>query len=242
MKTLIIDDVKLNREMLHQYVEMYTPHLEVLGEASSVEDAIEKINLLKPELVLLDIELGDGTAFDIFNEIDSKEIKIIFITAYNHYALEAIKVSAVDYLLKPINVTEFIQAIRKVETESPRNINSLRGIANSMNPAESIVSIGTTYGFETIEIASIIRCTSEGAYTEVYLKDGTLVTATKNLGEFEKILESHGFIRIHHSHMINLSCIKKFNKSTSMVELKNGIEVPVSQRKKKEFLEKINII
>ena len=163
MRTLIVDDTRLNREVILNFIQNYTPDLQVVGQANSMESAIESISKLKPELVLLDIELGDGTAFDVLEKLNQVDFHIIFITAYNHYALEAFKVNAVDYLLKPVKIDEFVQAVQKVKLKGQ---NGLAGILKAKNEIQSkkseLISVSTRSGFESININNLIRCQADG--------------------------------------------------------------------------------
>ena len=243
MRTLIVDDTRLNREVILNFIQNYTPDLQVVGQANSMESAIESISKLNPELVLLDIELGDGTAFDVLEKLNQVDFHIIFITAYNHYALEAFKVNAVDYLLKPVKIDEFVQAVQKVKLKGQ---NGLAGILKAKNEIQSkkseLISVSTRSGFESININNLIRCQADGKYTNCILSDGRKILSSKNLKEFESMLIDRNFFRVHHGHLINLNHVLSFNRADSVVQMGNKEEVPISQRKKKHFIEEMNLI
>ncbi len=243
MKTLIVEDTKLNREVILNFIHNYTPSLDVVGEANSVEMALKEIKSKKPELVFLDVELGDGTAFDILDEVDEVNFHIIFVTAYNHYALEAFKVNAIDYLLKPLNIEEFIMAVKKVEMKEliqQNNLNSLK--EQFSNKSTDLISVSTRSGFESININSLIRCQADGKYTLCFLDNDRKILSSKNLKEFEVMLGEKSFFRVHHGHLINLNRVISFNRADSLVELDNGESIPISQRKKKAFIQEMNLI
>jgi two-component system LytT family response regulator len=225
------------------FIKNYTPQLEVVAEANSVEMALKEIKSKKPDLVFLDIELGDGTGFDILEEVDEVDFHVIFVTAYDHYALEAFKVNAIDYLRKPVNIEEFIMAVKKVEMKEFIHSENLKNLKNEMSSKPTdLLSVSTRTGFESININSLIRCQADGKYTLCFLEDGRKILSSKNLKEFETMLTGKSFFRVHHGHLINLNKVLSFNRADSVVELDNNESVPVSQRKKKAFIQEMNLI
>ena len=242
MKTLVIDDTKLNREVIINFAKNYTPQVDIVGQANSVESAIQQIKMSSPDLVFLDIELGDGTAFDVLDAIGDIDFSIIFITAYNQYALEAFKVNAVDYLLKPVNIDDFKKAVNKAHLKEIINEDRYNNLKKELLPESEIISISTSTGFESVQSKSIIRCQADGKYTIVWMEANKKIVSSKHLKEFEDTLSKNNFFRVHHGHLINLNRVKSFNRSDSTVVLENGDEVPISQRKKKKFIEAMNLI
>ena len=243
MRTLIVDDTRLNREVILNFIQNYTPELEVVGQANSMESAVDSIKDLKPSLVLLDIELGDGTAFDVLDKVDTTNFHIIFVTAYNHYALEAFKVNAVDYLLKPVKIEEFVKAIEKVKSKNTADYEGISKVRSEIKSRNNeLISVSTRSGFESINISNLVRCQADGKYTLCILSTGRKILSSKNLKEFESILADRNFFRVHHGHLINLNHVLSFNRADSVVQMNNTEEVPISQRKKKHFIEEMNLI
>jgi two-component system LytT family response regulator len=242
MRTLIVDDSKLNRAVMSKFISDYAPSLTIVGEANSAETALEKIQNKAPELIFMDIELGDGTAFDVLESLKSIEFHIIFITAYDHYALEAFKVNAVDYLLKPLNIDEFKKAIAKLDQKAKPKGTLLSKIKSEIASGANLISVSTSTGFETISIDNLVRCEADGKYTRCILDKGKPILSSKNLKEFENMLSQCNFFRVHHGHLINLSKVNSFIRSDSKVVMENSDEIIISQRKKKAFLEEMNLI
>lgn len=238
MKTLVVDDSKLNREGLINILENNFPVLNIIGEANSIESSIEQINKLNPELVFLDIELGDGTAFTLLKQLNKVNFSIIFVTAYNKYAIEAFEANAVDYLLKPINIDRLIKAVKKVINQQNQfQINSLINSFRKEKVQSTFISIATQNEFEYINTSDIIRFEADGKYTKCILdKKHKSIISSDNLGKFEKELDLDIFIRTHHSHLISRDKIKKFSKKDLTVTMTNGDVIPISQRKKEAFL------
>ncbi|MCH2229766.1 MAG: LytTR family DNA-binding domain-containing protein [Crocinitomicaceae bacterium] len=241
MRTVIIDDTRINREALLKLIELKLPKLEVVGQANSLETGIQEMKEKKPELLILDIELGDGTGFQLLDQISNLDFNVIFVTAFDQYAIQAFKVSAVDYLLKPVNTEELIAAVDKIETKGS-NSENIKSLSALMNQKNEVLSVSTQNGFESIEIADLVRCEADGKYTHCIRLNGKNFTSSKNLKEFEKLLIDKNFARVHHSHLINLNLIKSFNRYDSIVTMTNQEEVPISQRKKRAFIEKVNLI
>ena len=187
--------------------------------------------------------MGDGTAFDILEEVDKVDFHVIFVTAYNHYALEAFKVNAIDYLLKPVNIEEFIMAVKKVEMKEMIQNESIKNLKEeAQTKSTDLISVSTREGFESINLNSLIRCQADGKYTLCFLEDGRRIVSSKNLKEFEIMLSGKSFFRVHHGHLINLNRVLSFNRVDSIVEMDNKESVPISQRKKKAFIQEMNLI
>lgn len=244
MKTLIIEDEPQAITALKSELNYNCPELEIIGEASSINEGITKIKQLKPELVFLDIQLSDGLGFEILSTLKEYDFKVIFTTAYSQYAIKAIKFSALDYLLKPIDSEELIEAIDKIkkikkEDDILKIETFLSNIQTSTNRKK--IALQTTEGISIFEIESIIRCSAESNYTCIYFTNGKKQLFSKTLKELESILENSGFERIHHSHIINLEHLTNFiNKDGGYVVMKDKSTVPVSQRKRAQLIEVIN--
>jgi two-component system, LytTR family, response regulator len=246
-RALIVDDVENSRITLAHDLQEYCPQIHVVGEADSVKTALEKIKTLQPEVVFLDIEMPDGTGFDVLTQVKEISFQIIFTTALDSYGIKAIKFSALDYLLKPIDPDELIKAVAKLtENEKSKTIQdsihllieNMKGTTSSGNKRIAIHSLEKVH---MINIDDIIRCESQGAYTIFHLKAKEQILATKNLKEFEELLDSHNFIRVHHSHLINFAYLKEYiKKDGGYAIMADKSEVPVSFRKKNNLLDMID--
>jgi len=245
-KAIIIEDETQAISALKSELQLHCPNVIVIGEARTVKDGIEKIKTLQPDLVFLDIQLTDGQGFDILSAIEEHLFKVIFTTAYSQYAIKAIKYSALDYLLKPIDSEELVAAISKLQP-SQKNEELARLemlISNIKNPEKrKKIALQTSEGFSIYEVDTIVRCSAESNYTCIYFSNGKKVLFSKTLKEFEELLEGSDFERIHHSHIINLNHLNSFvNKDGGYVIMNDKSTVPVSQRKKTQLMERLNQI
>ncbi len=239
---LIVDDEAGARQLIRSYLDKFVSGYNIIGEAESVADAVEQIDSLRPDLVLLDIELPLGTGFDVVKRSTFQNFQIIFITAYNQYAIDAFKIAAVDYLLKPLRIQDLKDALGRFEDRiSSKDVGAsvkvlIENFDAGSNELKRIV-LPTINGFEVIRVNSIIRCESERNYTSFYLIDGRKVLVSKTLKDFEQILTGFGFFRIHQSHLVNLSLVKKyFRGQGGEVEMSDGSVIPISRSKKDEFV------
>jgi len=244
MKILVIEDEFRTRKAIISIAEKIGDDISVVGWAENVEQSIKLIEEKRPDLVLMDIQLTDGTAFDVLKEIDTVDFRIIFLTAYENYAIEAIKFSAFDYLLKPFTEEELTASILKfkdtMNTESKEK--SVEVLLNNLkeNTNKKII-LKTNNDLHIVSISSIVRCEAESSYTHFFLYNGTEITVSKNLKKFEQDLKPYHFVRVHNSHIINVDYITKFsNNNGGVIELINGTTIPVSKRKKEELIKIIS--
>jgi two-component system, LytTR family, response regulator len=218
--------------------------LELAGVAHSVMEAVPLIKASNPNLVLMDIQLTDGTAFDILNQIGDINFQIIFITAYNHFAIKAIKYGALDYLLKPIDEAEFSLAIQRASKENnPLLYNSQLNLVKDIASQKQIdlntqICIASSDYLQLVKIGDIMLCRSEGAYTEVFTQNQKKIVATKSLKHYEDILPTQWFVRTHQSYIINKLFVDKIHKS-GIIMMQNGQEVPVASRRKDMVIEQL---
>ncbi|HPJ10276.1 MAG TPA: LytTR family DNA-binding domain-containing protein [Flavobacterium sp.] len=244
MKVLIIEDEDQSISALKSEIEIHCPSLQIIGIAKTVKEGIAQIKALKPELIFLDIQLSDGLGFEILELHGENEFKVIFTTAYSQYAIRAIKFSAIDYLLKPIDSDELLAAVAKALRTSRRE-EEIK-IGNFMQnqqlpPARKKVALQTSDGIAVFELESILRCSAESNYTCVYFTNGKKLLFSKTLKDFEDLLCASGFERIHHSHIINLNHLTNFvNKDGGYVVLSDKSTLPVSQRKKAQLIQALN--
>lgn len=246
---VIVDDEKRSRTFLKGHVNTFCPGLKIIGEAESVSSAVKLIQDLNPELVFLDIKMPDGTGFDVIERLregdksETLKFKIIFTTAFDQYAIKAIKFSALDYLLKPIDPEELMAALKKIKIEPAQksineNIDVLISNVKSLSGTNKKIALNTSNKTYIYKIDEIIRCESSGSYTVFYIKNAEPILISKSLGETEDLLKEHQFERIHKSHLINLNYLRTFIKSDGgFVEMENGDKIPVSNRKREYLIQ-----
>ncbi len=241
-RLLIIDDEEQGRSAVQSLVEKYCPHIAVCGTADSKASAIRQILDLQPELITLDINLGDGTAFDVLKEIPNPP-KTIFITAYDEFALKAFKYNTVDYLLKPFDRLDLIEAISKsVQALGQADSNSPEknfGHFTAEKPSKMVVPTAT--GFEVLLMDDISHLEADNNYTTFHLLNGERKVVSKTLKHYEDLLTEDGFFRCHQSYLIRLNQIKSYVKGEGgTVYMQNGAQIDVSRRKKEELINLIN--
>ena len=242
IKAIIIDDETHNVEALHKTLQLYCPNVQVLGTAGDINAGEELINATQPQIVFLDIEMPFGNGFDLLNKLMPIQFNVIFTTAFNQYAVQAFKFSAVDYLLKPIDPAELISAVQKVvdKIESTTIDKRVETLLNNMKTEAVGRKKIAFFSQETMvfeEIDNIMHLLSEGNYTNIYFKDKKKELVSKKIGELEEILPKNIFCRVHNSHIVNINYIKKYHKGRGgYIEMDDNTTIEISQRKKEEFL------
>jgi len=243
IKAVIIEDELHSRNFLNNLVAEFCPEITIAGMAASVDEAVTLIQQTEPQIVFLDIEMQTGTGFDVLQQLQKRNFHVIFTTAYDHYAIKAIKFSAVDYLLKPINLEELqaavAKAIESIEQTTGENQLELL-IKNLRRPAgeDFSISLSTSDGIEFIQLSNIIRLEASGPYTTFFMKDGRKIMVSRNLKEYEMMLTDHGFFRVHNSHIINLKEVRKMIKTDGGYAVMNDESmITISPKKKEEFME-----
>lgn len=241
MNVVIIDDEPMARETIKSIIVDRFPEINIVGQAGSVQSAIETINITKPDLVFLDVDLTDGYGFDILTILKPINFKVIFITAHQEYAIKAIKFSAFDFILKPVSVTELSDAITRVKIEDDSNNQSLKWNAffsNISDKEQKTIVLKTSESIHLVNVNDIIKCEADNNYSTFYLVDGKKIVISKGLKEYEDMLGDLGFFRVHQSHLINLKFVSRYDKRDGgFVVLKDESHVPVSQRKKQKLLD-----
>ena len=242
MRTIIVDDEEKARKTIYNYLSLYCKEVEIVAQADNVESGYKTILENQPELVLLDINMPDGTGFDLLKKFDKINFKIIFITAYEEYAIKGFKFSALDYLLKPVNPQELIEAVEKArKLLDSENFELgykafLSNYDNKLNSDKKLV-LKTSESIFIIDIKDIIRCEADGGYTTFYLIDGRKILVSKNLKGYEDILTEYNFFRPHHSHLVNLDYMQSFEKRDGgTIIMKDKSTVPVATRRKEDLL------
>jgi len=240
IRTLIIDDEKNVRLRIKDIILENFPQINIVGEAEGVSTGVEAIEHLKPELVLLDIRMEDGNAFNLLQKVKTIPFKVIFITAFEEYAIKAIKFSALDYLLKPVSVDDlriaFDKAEQQILTELKLQLASLQN--NLQSPKNKTIVLRSSDKIYLLDVNNIIRCEADRCYTSFFVNEQKKHVVSQPMKEYEDILSEYGFVRIHKSHLINMAYIESFDKADGgYIILKDKTEIPVSRRKKNELLE-----
>ncbi len=231
----IVDDVAQARATLKEDLAAYCPDIEIIGEADGVVTGSKLLNKIKPDVVFLDIQLQDGTGFDILEILGDISFQVIFTTASDEFAIKAFKFSAVDYLLKPVDPDELIVAVQKVSKVNNSTQENYDLLLNTVKEqsAPKRMALHTLEKIHVTEIADIVRCESNGNYTTFYFKDGQKLLVTKTLKEYDQMLSEYKFARVHQSHLINAQQIKEFVKvDGGYIVMRDGSKIPVSLRKK----------
>ncbi len=228
--SVIVDDAPKSVVLLQRMLEQFCPGVEVVGTAGNTEKAYKLINALSPELVFLDVEMPDGSGFHLLKKFSSLPFRVIFTTAYDKYAIPALRHSAVDYLLKPISIPELKAAVARVPQPGAS------GVARMPHPAGRI-ALPSNDGMCFVSVEEIIYCESSSNYTSFYLRDGAKLLVCRTLKDYDELLSAQGFFRIHQSYLVNLRCVKRYIRGRGgYVVMENNMELPVSVRKKEEFL------
>ena len=241
MRTIIIDDEITARAAIREEVALYCPRLVVVGEADGLASALSLIEQLRPDLVLLDIQLGDGTGFQLLDQVRWKSFQVVFITGYDQYAIHAFKANAIDYLLKPFHPKELTEAVEKAALQKEYSLQSAalkRLLENQQNGLGKKVAIPLTGGVSLYDQSEILHLEAMGNYSKIYLRDKETLLSARTLKEYEDALQIYGFERVHHSHLVNLAHLRKYvnNRDGHFLELSDGSIIPISKRKKAHIL------
>ncbi|MFK7952692.1 MAG: LytR/AlgR family response regulator transcription factor [Ekhidna sp.] len=237
-RAILVDDESKSRTALRSFLTKYCPRVEIVGEADGVKKGLEKIAELNPDVVFLDIEMNDGTGFDLIEQLPKMNFEIIFVTAFNQYAIKAFRYSAIDYLLKPVNPEELVQAVAKLSDEGriSQIEQKLEALMSNKSSLQKI-AIPSMDGIRLEEVENISYCESDNYYTIIHLVSGEKIVVSKTLKEYDKMLSEDGFLRIHQKYLVKVSEIKTYSKSDGgFVTLNNGAHLTVSRRKKEDLV------
>ena len=243
IRALIVEDERMSRETLKGLIDRYCPSVDLIGEADGYRKGVEMIRKHEPDIVFLDILMPDGSGFKLLEETKDMQYWVIFTTAFDQYAIKAIKYSALDYLLKPIDPQELVEAIKKVEMkrmvdQKSKSIETL--LENIKAPTEDPhkIILSTAEKIHIIDVNDILRCVSDNYYTYFFFLNGSKLLISKTLKENEELLSHHNFIRPHKSHLVNIKYIKGFVRHDGgYIVMSDGSKVPVSRRKKDKIME-----
>ncbi|MGG8495774.1 LytR/AlgR family response regulator transcription factor [Tenacibaculum sp. TC6] len=241
LTAILVDDFSPALEMLQNDLTSKHPEIEIIGTAQSVVEASKLLRQHQPEILFLDIMLGDGTGFDILEIHPNLSSKIIFVTASDEYAIKAFKFAAIDYILKPYSTDDLNKAITKAKFQLSPNREQLTVLHDSIthpNQRPKKISLHSSDKIVVVNLDDIIHCKSDNNYTEFFMNDNQKIVVGKTLKYFADILKEYGFVRVHQSHLINLQFVKEFIKSDGgYIVLQNNQTIPVSVRKRNEVIE-----
>lgn len=249
---ILIDDDDNLRQGMKSLLTRYAPDIKIIGEANSVKTGVETMQKFEPQVVFLDIQMTDGTGFDVLEQIALSHGKstahIVFITAHEQYAIKAFRFSALDFLLKPVDPDELQKVIEKIKNVLVKNDDFghidllLENIRKKVDKFKRI-ALSNSDGIHLFEVSDIIRCESEDNYTKFYIKNNKPILISKTLKEYEELLTEHGFERIHQSHLINLAYLKSYiKKDGGYVVMSDNSNLPISQRKKERLHELLKMM
>ena len=248
MRIIIIDDEERARKSIVDILKFSNNQREVVAEAHDVKSGIAAIREYNPDLVLLDINMPDGTGFDLLKKLDNIDFKIIFITAYEEFAIQAFEFSAVDYLLKPVDPSKLMDALGKAQqlVDQERislKLNALFANLDNTTTENKKLVLKTAENIYLINTSDILRCESDGGYTRFFIMDGKKIMVSRNMKDYDELLNGLGFYRIHQSHLINLKYIDHYSKTEGgAVVMKDNSTLPVARRKKESFLKLLEMI
>jgi len=245
IRTILVDDETDSIKVLQRLLESYCPDISIVGKADGVETALATIQTTRPDLVFLDIEMTQGNAFDLLNQLMPLTFQVIFVTAFDSYAIRAFKYSAVDYLLKPVDIDELRTAVERVagnfhEKTVMHQMQILLENVGTFQISQQKMALPTADGLIFVAIRDIIRFEAKGSYTAIYLTGGEPVLATRHIKEYEDLLPESVFCRIHNSHIISLQKIQRYQKGRGgHVLMEDGSNIEVASRRREEFLRRL---
>jgi two-component system LytT family response regulator len=246
IRAVIIDDEPMAREAIKGMLAVYCPDVEVIEEAGDISGGLMVLRRSEPDLVFLDIQLTDGTGFELLKRLESYDFRVIFITAFEDYAVKAFKFSAIDYILKPVDPNELMIAVKKVrktvEKESMNiNMKALFENISTITKDEKKVVLKTASNVYLVNLTDIIRCEADKNYTHFFVQGREKILVSRTLKEFEEMLSEYNFVRVHQSHLVNLSHVIRYDKGDGgTLIMSDNSEVPVSFRKKDDLMKAIN--
>ncbi|MFY7990554.1 MAG: LytR/AlgR family response regulator transcription factor [Fluviicola sp.] len=240
-KALIIDDEQRTRELIAKMIESFDLGIEAIPRGENVKSGLAAIQELKPDLVFLDIQMPDGTGFDLLKAVPEKNFEVIFITAHEEFAIKAIKFSALDYILKPIDPEELKAAVERalISMDEVKSEPQFEALQQNMQPNQKRrLVLKTQESVHVVDLDNIIRCEADRNYTSFFLSDGKKILVSRTLKDYETLLSGHNFLRVQQSHLINLNFVDRYDKGNGgAVVMKDGSEVPLSPAKRDVFFQ-----
>lgn len=242
-KVLIIDDENRTRSLIAKMIDSFGFDVQTIPEGENVQSGIKAIEKHNPDIVFLDIQMPDGTGFDVIRSIENKTFEVIFITAHEEFAIKAIKFSALDYLLKPVDAGELKAALEKALelVDSDKSTGQFDALHSNIQKSEKRrLVLKTQESVHVVELEQIIRCEADRNYTSFFLKDNKKILVSKTLKEYETLLSAHNFLRVQQSHLINIDYVDRYDKKNGgAVVMKDGSEVPLSPAKREVFFKRL---
>lgn len=242
--SLIVDDEPRAIKALKILLEKYCPEVELIGTASNINEAYEQITTKKPSLVFLDINMPNGTGLELVERIkDTESTKVIFTTAYQEYAIKALRLSAIDYLLKPVDKNELISSVSRFKKQTSQSSQNQFSLLSELLEKQNSqrIAVNTLEGVHIINLDDVYFLSSEKNYSTFHFKDSCVLTS-KSLGEYEKLLFEYQFFRAHRSFIVNLKKVREYNKKKMGIILDNGHFIEVSRNKKDLLIEKLKVV
>lgn len=244
IKAIVVDDEKTSRDTMQLLLKLYCPDVEVVHYADGCKSGIEAIDKYKPDLVFLDVQMPDGSGFKVLEHFSTPEFKVVFTTAYDQYAIKAIKHSAIDYLLKPIDPNELVESVKRFN-KTPLSENQVQSFIENLKnideEADTSLVLHTSEGMHIVKLNQIIRCQSDNYYTKFFLTNEKVYMVSKTLKENEELLNYDTFVRVHKSHLINIKHIQSYMRNNlSYLLMSDNSRIPVSRRKREIVLKLIN--
>jgi two-component system, LytTR family, response regulator len=241
LSAIIVEDMPQAIEVLKSDLATYCPNVQVIGTANSIVNAAKMLRQNAPDLIFLDILLGDGTGFDLLEIFPNLTSKIIFVTASDEFAIRAFRIAAIDYLLKPIDPNQLIEAVKKTEIQVEGARESLHLLKETIKKPDTLptrISLTSADKISVVNIEEIIRCESDGNNTWFIMDNGEKIFVSRTMKQFEQILENHAFMRVQQSHLIHLKYLQEFiKKEGGYIKMKNGDMIPISSRKRQEIMD-----
>lgn len=245
-KVLIVDDENPTRQLIKKMIDSFGLNLDVYTDGENVKTAIEAIGRIKPDLLILDIQMPDGNGFDVLKALPEKNFELIFITAFQEFAIQAIKFSALDYILKPLERDELKTALLKAVKALNQKKNDFPFVAldNNIQPhKKKKLILKTLESMFIVDIENIVRCESDKNYTFFFFTEGKKILVSKTLKEYEMLLSGLSFFRVQQSHLINMNYVDRYDKHDGgCVIMKDGTQIPLSQAKKEEFFKMLETL
>jgi two-component system LytT family response regulator len=238
IRVIIVDDDTKSVESLELLINKYCPAFEIVGTAYCVQEGIEEVKMLNPDILFLDVEMPDGSGFDLLQKINKRNFDVVFVTAHNKYAINAIKHSALDYLLKPFDIQEFLETVEKIKRNgSTKSMNYDVLLENLSHPLPKKLVISSSKGYEYIPVEKIIRLESERSYARIFLTNGRKIMVSKCLNDYQNMLNADVFFRVHNSHLINLNHVVMYVRTDGgYVQMIDESKIPISRSKKDLFI------
>ena len=236
----IIDDEPAAREIIRTIVQEKMPDARIIGEAGSVEDGLKLLQNITPGVLLLDIGLTDGTGFDLLQRYNGPPLQVIFITAFDEFAVKAFRFSALDYLVKPFDPADLVGALHKVRSQQYPDFFSAQLsnlLAANYSRSFDKIALPTAGALHLIPVEDIIRLESNAGYTTIFVQKGEKILLARNIKEFEDMLQDNAFFRIHQSHLVNLHWVEKIlHADGDLAQMRDGVKLPISRRRREEFI------